>query len=815
MNKLLLRQIGKHWGSYDNVPAELKEFLQTVSNTYDYQDRDRSMLERSIELSSDEMIGLYDRLRNESKELTKAHEELKTLFSNIGSVFFTVDIPQNKVIQMSPSCEKIYGYTAEEFLRDNNSLWFEVVLEEDRPIINANYPLMLAGKSFSQSYRIRAKDGTIRWLESKITPTLNADNVLIRIDGVTTDITAQKEAELERTTIETRFRKLIEQSHDGICLLGENLRLLYVSSSVEHVLGYKMSELIDTDPTILTHPDDKENLIALLTDLFSRYGESKRAVCRMKHKSGEWRWISSTITNMLAEKSVNALVFNYQDITDRKRAEEQLEFDRRNRDALINSTTDLMWSFDENARLITANHAFIDAIKYVSGHELRPGDKLLALDMLPESSRNKWEELYARVLAGEAFIYEIHESVPVDQWGEISLNPIFEGGKVVGGSCCWRDITEKKKHLEQLASSARMMADAQRISRFGSWEVLFDDNGDLINDSLTWTDEMFRIFGVSTETFMPCLPENVMSIHPSDRSLVVDWFSAVKQGDIPGSINYRVNTPAGQRRWVKTTADLIRDKKTGNRVKLVGTVQDITERKTLERERNQATKDLVQRNKALEQFAHIVSHNLRAPVANILGLSNLIKLSQNNAETQRQCIDGLTLSAKRLDEIILDLNKILQVKQGMSEEKDIVHLDTLVSNIQDSIYMIIQQENVSVITDFKEVPELYTIKNYLHSIFFNLISNSIKYRRPTVRPVIQISSRMEGGKTILTFTDNCMGIDLEKHGHNVFGLYKRFHHNIEGKGMGMYMVKTQVESLGGKISIKSQVNHGTEITIEI
>lgn len=814
MNKLLLRQIGKHWGSPENVPAEIKNFLSSVSDTYDYHDRNRIMLERSIELSSDEMIGLYDRIRAESKELAKAHEELKTLFRNIETVFFTVDVTQGKVVQMSPSCEKIYGYTAEDFLNDNNSLWYDAVLEEDKHIIQANYALMYAGKSFSHAHRIKAKDGTIRWIESKLTPTLGADGSVIRIDGITSDITAQKEAEEERLNIETRYRKLIEKSHDGISLLAADGRLLYVSPSVEHILGYTTAELIDTDPGDLTHPDDKDALVALLMDLFRRFGESARAVYRMKNKSGEWRWISSTITNLLAEKSVNALVFNYQDISDFKRSEDQLEYDRRNRDALINSTTDLMWSFDSDLRLITANRSFLTAMKYVSGIDLHAGDDLM-VGVFDETTLNKWEGLYKRVLSGEAFVYENHETAAGEQWAELTFNPILEDGKVVGGSCCWHDITEKKIYHQQLEASARMMADAQRIARFGSWEAEFDEDGNLPDHKITWTEEMYRIFGLDSATYVPGVEQYMLLIHPADQELVADWITAVKQGEGPGSIDYRIHTPEGQRRWVKTTADLIRDKKTGHRTKLVGTVQNITERKTLERERHQITKDLVQRNKTLEQFAHIVSHNLRAPVANILGLSNLIKLSEGNADTQRQCIDGLTLSAKRLDEIILDLNKILQVKQGMSEEKDMIHLDTLVSNIKDSIQMIIEQENVTIITDFNEITQLYTIKNYLHSIFFNLISNSIKYRRHSVRPVIEISSRTENGKTLLAFKDNCMGIDLEKHGHNLFGLYKRFHHNVEGKGMGMYMVKTQVESLGGKIGIKSKVDQGTEITVEI
>ena len=102
----------------------------------------------------------------------------------------------------------------------------------------------------------------------------------------------------------------------------------------------------------------------------------------------------------------------------------------------------------------------------------------------------------------------------------------------------------------------------------------------------------------------------------------------------------------------------------------------------------------------------------------------------------------------------------------------------------------------------------------MYSIFYNLISNSIKYRQQQVPCLIEIKSRRVKDTIELVFTDNGMGIDLQKRGDQVFGLYKRFHTNIEGKGMGLFMVKTQVETLGGKISIQSEVNKGTEFKIE-
>jgi len=151
----------------------------------------------------------------------------------------------------------------------------------------------------------------------------------------------------------------------------------------------------------------------------------------------------------------------------------------------------------------------------------------------------------------------------------------------------------------------------------------------------------------------------------------------------------------------------------------------------------------------------------------------------------------------------------------MIEKKEIVNLSQLVHNIQSGIQNLIRKEKVQINTNFTEVNEIMTLKSYLHSIFYNLISNSIKYRKPDVNPIIEITSAKRNGKLIITFKDNGTGIDLTKKGDEVFGLYKRFHQDIEGKGMGLFMVKAQVETLGGKISIMSETNKGTIFTIEI
>jgi len=245
--------------------------------------------------------------------------------------------------------------------------------------------------------------------------------------------------------------------------------------------------------------------------------------------------------------------------------------------------------------------------------------------------------------------------------------------------------------------------------------------------------------------------------------------------------------------------------------------KDITESKTMALERERITADLIQHNSHLEQFTYIVSHNLRAPVANILGLTDMLKDHDNDLdpEVKQEVVERLSLSIKNIDTIIKDLNNILQTRRPVNEKKEMVKFRDVCDDIITNSNYTIMKEHVHLNCDFDEVESIFTIRSYLYSIFYNLVSNSIKYRQADVDPVITITSRKLKNKVELRFKDNGKGIDLEKNGSQLFGLYKRFDTTVEGKGMGLFMVKTQVEALDGTIKINSKPGEGSEFIIQL
>ena len=254
---------------------------------------------------------------------------------------------------------------------------------------------------------------------------------------------------------------------------------------------------------------------------------------------------------------------------------------------------------------------------------------------------------------------------------------------------------------------------------------------------------------------------------------------------------------------------------TGTNVEAVlGITNDITEQRIAEKERSKMIADIIQHNKDLEQFSYIISHNLRAPVANIMGITNILAEIHIDQDRQKKMLNLLSTSVANLDNVIKDLNNVLQVKHQVNEQKETVVFSKLVADIKLSIESLLRKEDVHFITNFSAVGEMAGLKSYLYSIFYNLILNSIKYKQHSQPCIIEIFSYKNGNNILLVFKDNGLGIDLKRGGKQIFGLYKRFHTHTEGKGIGLFMVKTQVESMNGKISVTSEVNKGTEFRIE-
>ena len=241
--------------------------------------------------------------------------------------------------------------------------------------------------------------------------------------------------------------------------------------------------------------------------------------------------------------------------------------------------------------------------------------------------------------------------------------------------------------------------------------------------------------------------------------------------------------------------------------------RDITEEKKQEVEKEQLIRELTQNNKDLQQFSYITSHNLRAPLSNLTGLLNLIEDIPIEDPELKEILDGFNKSTHLLNDTINDLVKVIIIKDNPSIEKEELMLKDIFEDVFSQLDFLIGLHKPIIKIDFDGVSFLNTNKSYLESILLNLLTNAIKYKSATRKLKINITANQMDDSVVLIFKDNGIGIDLERNRDKIFGLYQRFHDYPDSKGLGLYLVKSQVETMGGTIGIESTVNIGTTFTL--
>lgn len=241
--------------------------------------------------------------------------------------------------------------------------------------------------------------------------------------------------------------------------------------------------------------------------------------------------------------------------------------------------------------------------------------------------------------------------------------------------------------------------------------------------------------------------------------------------------------------------------------------RDVTEEKNQEKEKEQLIKELTQNNKDLKQFSYITSHNLRAPMSNLTGLLNLIEDITIEDPELNEIINGFSKSTHLLNETIEDLTKVMIIKDNTSIEKENISLKEVFENVFHQLTNQVEKSKPILKLNLEDVSVINTNKAYLESILLNLLTNSLKYKSNDRILKITISAHQIGNTIQLIFKDNGIGIDLNKNKDKIFGLYQRFHDYPDSKGLGLYLVKSQVEAMKGTISIESKVNKGTTLTL--
>ena len=242
-------------------------------------------------------------------------------------------------------------------------------------------------------------------------------------------------------------------------------------------------------------------------------------------------------------------------------------------------------------------------------------------------------------------------------------------------------------------------------------------------------------------------------------------------------------------------------------------VRDIRARKSAEQQVLRQAEQLAKTNQALQQFNYVATHDLKEPLRNLNSLFAYLKEEGSLSEDQSLIVNKMTGVTKRLEQTITDLNEVIQLTQKNKDSQETVDIQSVIDDINADMEAQIQKSGTELEVDLHAFKTVTYSTVQLKSIIQNLVSNAIKYRKDDVNPTVKITAGIKDGWKFLEVKDNGKGIDLQKYGKKLFGLFQRFDLDAPGKGIGLYTVKQIVEQRGGWIEVQSEPNVGSVFTV--
>ena len=275
---------------------------------------------------------------------------------------------------------------------------------------------------------------------------------------------------------------------------------------------------------------------------------------------------------------------------------------------------------------------------------------------------------------------------------------------------------------------------------------------------------------------------------------------------------YRMIAKDGSIVWVRDIVNVVLEN--GKAISLRGIMIDISIAKEAEKELNASFDLVTEQNKRLLNFSYIISHNLRSHTSNIESIISLLETAEHEEEKE-QLVQLLKTTSDSLNETMYHLNEVINIRANIDLVSEPLDLEKYIISARSVLCEQIASNKVTISTEIPTGTIINYNPAYLESILYNIISNSIRYKHPSRKPVIKINLVEENDVKILEITDNGIGIDLARNGDKIFGMYKTFSNNADSRGIGLFITKNQIDAMGGNITVESEPNKGTTFKIYI
>jgi PAS domain S-box-containing protein len=749
-------------------------------------------------------IGIFDTTETHAaaEKIKKSEELFKALVINSTDAFQLTDA-ELKVSYVSESVKSILGYDKEALI---GAHFFNLIHPDDKVTISTWLHWLMHHPGVVKSVEVRIKNERGDWIYIEI----NGNNMIgvDKIDAIVMnyrDIQAKKVADKALALAEQRMGLLLNNTKESFIIVNSRLRVVtYNRAAQEHSPFFFTQELQSGISLLdLIREGDIEDIIYTFEQVFD--GSESERETSFTDEFGILHVYNHSFRPLFSDDDIVGVFITSTNITEKKKAELQLKAREERNRTIIQESFDAMIIKDQNNLIMEASPA-VQKIVGFSPDEIVGKE---CYDFLHEDYVDKMHELIDFIMEEpdrEASLDALIQHKNGEYvWVEMKAKNMHHNKLINGAIVMLRDISVRKQAEEVVSLSEQrfkglVQSGADMIS-------IIDEEGYVKYSSPTVT----KILGNNPEND---IGRNVFHyIHPNDLPGTKDAFDQMlRNGTRQMSFGpYRFPNSNRDYRWLETVVTNLSDDPAIKGI--VINSRDVTETKRLNEEQQQLTEELIKNNQDLQQFSFITSHNLRAPVANLISLLNLYDKENVEEPFNKVLIEKFEEASQQLNDTLNDLLEVLVLKSNTDISIEPLSLNSITDQVNRNIENLLKEQNGAIAANFSEVDMVVYNKLHLESIFQNIISNAIKYRSPNRNPFIQITSYFEDKWIVIAFKDNGIGIDLSRYKDRIFGMYQRFHAGKEGKGLGLYMIKAQVMAMGGKIEVESELHESTTFKV--
>jgi len=763
------------------------------------------------------------------------------IIDSFDDLVWSLALPDLTPLYFNAAAAKAYQGDREELLA-NSQLWLEAIAVEDQiKMQEAIAQALVSGKSYL-NYRLQRSSGEICWFSARLKVVQDATGLPIRLDAIATEINTISDRQNSDDAIqnltnnhrqtnpkiyiegvilqnESNYRQIVEQQTDLILRSLADTTITFANEALCQMLGSSREDVIGKKWIDFAASDDLQNIMDSLSILnpeqSSFIGVNRDH--RPNNQIGWTQWINQGIFNAQGElieiqsvgRDITALKLSELALNQlneelemriEQRTADLRESESRNR-AILQALPDLLLLLKPDGTCVQCiMPTTYDKSKYVPiKHHIS--------EVLTTETLTAQLQLYEKAIAtGEVQIYE-HQITKFGKtlYEEVRIAPYSEDELLV----IVRDVTDRKLAEAQLLKSDRHLKTAQRIGKLGSWEY------EINTGHLTWSDEVFRIYGLEPSNHPPDYEQLKLYIHPEDWEHFDRTVQAAMELGQPYDLEHRIIQPNGALIYVTARGETIYD--TSNQLThIIGTAIDITDRKLAEAKILETSQKLANTNRELESFCYSVSHDLRAPLRHINGFVNALRQQiQKHEELQDPKVDHylqvIDSSSQKMGNLIDGLLVLSRYGRKPLDAKPV----SIRELIDDAIEVLSSDPKHNPNLEFVigELPNTIGDPTLLQQLFRNLISNAVKFSRNQPNPRIEIDSLPD---QTIRIKDNGVGFQME-YADKLFGVFQRLHNeqDFEGTGIGLAIVQRIAQRHGGSVWAESSPNQGATFFVKI